>query len=432
MSRVIGPRWRQAAVEAALLVVIATAAVLVLHGPATAQRFSIDESRWISTSRYFWITLIQRDIVGPDWQPNYIVLTHPPVARYVIGFGLWVQGWKPEQLNGRYDSLQPAAFNAQAGNIPSQRLLAAARRTVFPFAVGSVVLIYVVARILGGRIAGLAAVALVLANPLLTTIWTRALAESILAFFSLLALAIGLRVLPRLAVAPAKPWLPVVIGVSLALAAATKLSGGIAAVGIGAYALIQQGFALVRGRRTASIRNWIDVGLATVLIFIAVNPLLYPAPVPRTLDLIEHRRDEMEFQQDVFESQAVPDGLTEHAQRAAYRVFVTYATPRGPLPVSPDAILTAAGSLILAALAFRELRNGQAGRSLLFLLWAGGFYAVIIVNLGFDSAHYYAALVTANLICSGVAIGAGVRAATTLPRRRALRRAGQKTQIPAT
>src|SRR5205823_1256939 len=124
---------------------------------------------------------------GPAWRPSYIVLTHPPVARYLIGFGLWLQGWQPDQLNGRYDSLRSGLYNAQAGNIPSQRLLAAARRTTFPFAIGSMVLVYVVGRMLAGRVAGLGALALALANPLLTTIWTRALAESILACFSLLA-----------------------------------------------------------------------------------------------------------------------------------------------------------------------------------------------------------------------------------------------------
>ena len=71
------------------------AAVLVLRGPSVNQGFTVDESRWIATSRYFWITFVDRDLFGPAWQPNYIVYTHPPVARYLIGFGLWLQGWQP-------------------------------------------------------------------------------------------------------------------------------------------------------------------------------------------------------------------------------------------------------------------------------------------------------------------------------------------------
>src|SRR5688500_16815230 len=105
------PSWRALGRELALVVAVLLAAILVLRGPSVDQGFSIDESRWISTSRYFWVTFIDRNLFGPAWQPNYIVYTHPPVGRYVIGFGLWLQGWQPDQLNGRYDSLESRLYN---------------------------------------------------------------------------------------------------------------------------------------------------------------------------------------------------------------------------------------------------------------------------------------------------------------------------------
>src|SRR5256885_17149833 len=101
--------WQQPAVEIGLALTVALFAVVVLRGPAANQRFTIDESRWIATSRYFWITFIQPDLFGPAWQPSYVVLTQPPVARYLIGFGLWLQGWPADQLNGRSDSLPSAS-----------------------------------------------------------------------------------------------------------------------------------------------------------------------------------------------------------------------------------------------------------------------------------------------------------------------------------
>src|SRR5688572_31340030 len=79
--------------EILLVVALAAATFVVLYQQAQRQQFSVDESRWISTSRYFWITFVERDLLGDAWQPNYLVLTHPPVARYVIGFGLALQGW---------------------------------------------------------------------------------------------------------------------------------------------------------------------------------------------------------------------------------------------------------------------------------------------------------------------------------------------------
>jgi 4-amino-4-deoxy-L-arabinose transferase-like glycosyltransferase len=141
----------------------------------------------------------------------------------------------------------------------------------------------------------------------------------------------------------------------------------------------------------------------------------------------------MEFQQEAFEANAVPDGLSNHARRLARRVFVSYATPAGPLPFSPDVVLVGAGLVVLGALAGRELRRRQAGAALLFQCWVLAFYAVITASLGFDSPHYYAPLVAANVICSGVAIGTAAQSAQRAMDRfnRAGRASAQKTQMPA-
>jgi 4-amino-4-deoxy-L-arabinose transferase-like glycosyltransferase len=407
----------------------------VLRGPSIDQGFTVDESRWIATSRYFWITFVDRDLGGPAWRPNYLVYTHPPVARYLIGFGLWLQGWQPDQLNGRYDSLQGRSFNERAGNVPGPDLLWAARRVTFVFAVASVGLVYVVGRVLGGAVAGLTAAGLVLVNPLLTTVWTRALAESIVAAFGLLALALALYVLPRVGTRLTRPWLPLALGAALALAAATKLNGALGALGLSLFALIQQSLSLARTRRTVGFRSWIDVVLAAVIVFVAVNPLLYVDPAERIVGLVQHRQDEMQFQRSVFNSQAVPDDLASRVDRVALRAFDTYASPRGPLPISFDALLVPAGLLVLAWRTVQELRTRTAGPSLLFLCWLGATYAVVTVNLGFDSSHYYAPLVTLNLLCAGVAVAALVNAGWRFIQRRRSGRhrlaPDQNVQVPS-
>src|SRR5687767_13206333 len=81
-------RWRPRrtrVAEAVLVIALAITTILALRHLALTQRFTVDESRWIATSRYFWITFLDRDLFGDAWRPNYIVLTHPPVARYVVG-----------------------------------------------------------------------------------------------------------------------------------------------------------------------------------------------------------------------------------------------------------------------------------------------------------------------------------------------------------
>jgi 4-amino-4-deoxy-L-arabinose transferase-like glycosyltransferase len=356
------------------------------------------------------------------------------VARYIYGFGLWLQGWNPDQLNGRYDSLESRLYNLREGNIPSEELLQAARKVALVFAVASVALIYLVARQLGGILAGLAAVAVTLVNPLLTTVWTRALAESIVAGFGLLALAIAIPVLPNVAQLGRWAWTPLVIGAGLALAAASKLSGGIGALGLGLFALVQQGLAVRDTRRTRGARAWVDVTLMAVVLFVAVNPLLYLMPIQRAVNLVQHRHDEMEFQRSVFASQAVPDELGARVQRVWRRAFDDYATPGGPSPLSPDVVLVPLGVAVMASQSIRELRRRAPGRAFLVLSWIALTYFVITPSLGFDSSHYFAPLVTANVIVGGVALAAIIGFAWRFGRARLrLRRPdGQNVQVPST
>ncbi|MCC7369612.1 MAG: phospholipid carrier-dependent glycosyltransferase [Chloroflexi bacterium] len=394
--------------EVGLLLLVLAAAAVVLRGPAVRQGFTIDESRWIATSRYYWITFVDRDLFGPAWQPNYIVLTHPPVARYLIGLGLALQDWTPEQLNGRYDSLQSRAFNERAGNVPQADLLAAARRVTFLFGVAAVGLLYGIARLLGGPLSGLATVALALVNPLLTTIWTRALAESIVATFTLLTLLLALTVLPRVAGLRRLAWTPLTVGASLALATAAKLNGAMGAVGLVLFALVQQGLAIRATGRTAGLRSWVDLALAAVILFVIANPLLYLKPVERAWALVEHRQDEMQFQRQVFSDQAVPPDLIARVERVGRRAFGSWGTPGVVTPIAADALLVPVGVALLAWRAFRSLRRGTAGRELLLLCWSLATYVIVTVNLGFDSSHYYAPIVSLNMILGGIAIGAAV------------------------
>ena len=283
-------------------------------------------------------------------------------------------------------------------------LLAAARRVTFVFAVVSVLAIYGIARVLGGPLAGLAAAGLTLVNPLLTTIWTRALAEAMVSAFGLTTLLLALLVLPRVRRLGRLAWTPFLVGSLLALATATKLNGAIGAAGLSLYLAAQQWLAVSATRRTAGLRSWVDVGLAAVIVFVAVNPLLYLHPLERGISLVQHRQDEMQFQRTVFIDQAVPASLEGRIGRVGWRVFSTWATPGAALPISPDVLLVPVGSAVLAWQAIRDLRRRQAGPALLVLSWALAAYAIVTVNLGFDSSHYYAPLVSLNVVFGGVAL----------------------------
>ncbi|MCC7371173.1 MAG: glycosyltransferase family 39 protein [Chloroflexi bacterium] len=409
--------------ELALVLLLAGLALGVLRWQAHEQDFSVDESRWIATSRYFWITFLERDLFGQAWEPNYLVLTHPPVARYVIGFGLWLQGWTPDTLNGRYDTDRSRDFNRRQGNIPSRELLDDARRVVFVFALGASLLLYPIGRLLAGPAGGAAAVLFALANPLLPAIWTRTLAESVLAFLTLLAFWLATLVARHEGRARVAFWWAVGLGVSLGLGAATKLTGVLGGLGLALFALGQYALRWRATRRWPGLGFWPDAALVTVLTFFLVNPLLYPDPLSRTVMLFEHRRDEMQQQAIGTPRLAVPDDLTVRAALMHRRTFVDFGTLHRWLGLPLDAGLTVLGAGVALAASWRAARRtATLGPPALLLCWAASTYIISTVALGFDSSHYVALPLLWSVLFEGLAAAAGLTAGWSWLRQRRVRR----------
>jgi hypothetical protein len=378
------------------MVLLTGLALGVLGWRADDQDFSVDESRWIATSRYFWITFLERDLFGPAWQPNYLVLTHPPVARYAIGFGLWLQGWTPDGLNGRYDTDRSREFNRQRGNIPTDELLDAARRVVFVFALASTLLLYPIGRVL---------------------------AESVLAFFTLLAFLLAARVAALYGKQAAGRgvaygW-PLGLGLALGLASATKLTGVLGGVGLAVFGVLQYALRWWQTRRWPGLGLWPDAALMALLVFMLVNPLLYPDPLARTVMLFEHRRDEMREQALGTPRLAVPDDLGVRAALLSRRTFLEYGTFQRWLGVPLDAVLMTAGLAIALVLSWRTARRaGMLGPPALLFCWTVATYAVTTVNLGFDSSHYVALPVLWCVLLEALALGTLLTAVARLAARR--------------
>jgi hypothetical protein len=422
-------RRRARLTEAVLVLLLLAASTLALHRPLVEQKFSVDESYRISMSRYFWTTFIERDLSGPAWQPNYLILTQPPVTHYLLGFGLWLQGWTPDQLNSPYNSRRGRDFNNLAGNVPHPTLLAAARRVEFVLALGALLLLYLIGRTLLDRPTGVLALALALGNPLLSTHWTRALAEAPLAFWSLLALFLALRSVGRLATHPVSIRSCMATGAALGLAAATKLSGVLGCIGLAYFIGLQQALAVWRTDRLLKLRHWLVLGLLVACTFVAVNPLLYPNPIGNTALLFQFRALEMEEQRRTWPVDAVPDSLPVRLELIAKSVFRDYGTV-GRVSLPLEVLLFAGGLGITLLIVARDLKAGRPfGPPALFLCWVLATYALSTVYLGFDSPHYYAPLLQLNVVLEAVALSWATSRLLDRARRRApgryLRSVGQ-------
>ena len=160
--------------------------------------------------------------------------------------------------------------------------------------------------VLASGAAGAVAVVLALGNPLLSTHWTRALAEAPLAFWSLLALFLALRSVGRLATEQVSIRSCMAAGAALGLATATKLSGVLGCLGLAYFFVLQQSLVVWRSDPLLKLRHWLVLGLAVGCTFVAVNPLLYPNPIGNTALLFDFRSIEMQEQRRISPDDAVP------------------------------------------------------------------------------------------------------------------------------
>ena len=120
---------------------------------------------------------------------------------------------------------------------PSPELLDAARRVSLVFALGALLSIYLVGRQLGGGIVGALALVIATVNPLLATVWTAAIQEGPLAFFSLISLWLVLRSVSQPIGGRLGTRHSITVGVAIALSMATKLTAALGAAGIRALRL---------------------------------------------------------------------------------------------------------------------------------------------------------------------------------------------------
>ena len=299
----------------------------------SAVSFLGDESHWIATSCYLE-ALLTRDFTEPEWlrqsgldddfpvpdwlspalssapsaphvwDVHYWTMTQPPVSRYMIALGRLVGGYRVADLNRPWDFSISDAENAMNGARPSRGLLWASRAMMALLSVISGMILYLLVRHVAGAVGGYVFVVLFVGSEYLLVHLRRAMSEPPLLFFTTLTLLVGVRAImvgARRGLSISQRfrasliWL-LLMGVGVGLSGAAKLNG---------LALILAGAALcciIAWRGQGTRRLWyaagvfLFVGLVAALVFIAVNPFLYPQPPLRTIALGLFRRWEMTHQ----------------------------------------------------------------------------------------------------------------------------------------
>jgi Dolichyl-phosphate-mannose-protein mannosyltransferase len=372
--------------------------------------FHRDEARWI-----YHAAAVRnlRHPLSPAWADSVRMQDQPPLAGYVFGIGLLVQG---RQLGtvGWWEMGLGDTWNAAHGDMPSRAELFAARRTdAFLGALAVATVFFLVARLanLTGAVAG--ALFLVF-HPLMT--YLSSLTDSDVALVLLVAL-VALAA-TRLADRPTWPR-AVLVGLLLGLGGAAKLSPLFIAPALAGLGIV----VLARSRSPRAVEatatdqrlGWMLLAqpLVAMVVFVAVSPYLWRDPIGHTEKLFAFRAQEMANQRQLWPELRI-DSPLEALGRIWGLLGVNWTTSGwlaaqlNPLtgaswrPQGLDLGLGVAGLAILIGLA---VRRGPASPHALAVLVVGAAVAITGVGLRVYFERYLLPLAFALTVGVGVLTG---------------------------
>lgn len=417
-ARTRAPGLRDPFLTIILTAVVFVVALAVFWRAAQSASYHPDESDYIWTSRYFDYLIVSRDLDNEAWDDNLWTHTQPMMTRYLIGGWLWVRGYNLSTLPApSYDWGTTYEVNKQAGHVPADWLLIAARVPSVALAAGSAVLLYWLGSLFAGHLAGVVAAALLLGNPLMRDHIVRAIPEPALVFFVLLALwlaAVGTR-------RGRGGGLPIVsalgVGVALGLALQSKLTATFSIVAFGTWAALVVALAARRGG-TQGRRSWHAVatiggswaavfGVAAV-VFVTTNPNLYANPIRHTLHLYQERTTTMQIQRDGNPQDAAGDLIERTSYVAGGSLVIQpgleedHSRPWHGLPVA--LLLAPVGVWLLARRSWQSLRRSVMlpAEALVLLVTA-----VYVAGIAFTLHVFWSRYILPAYVLTGLLAGIG-------------------------
>ena len=387
------------------------AALLILSlalglGDLARVPFHPDESTQVHMSQDFVTFLLEGRPAVLAWRPGApptpearYRLLDAPVPRYLIGLAAALAGFSRADLNADWAWDASWQTNLAEGRLPQTGLPLAARAPAAVLSALAVALVAAIGLLARGPGVGLLAGLLLVVHPLLLLHGRRAMAEGPLLFASALALLAGIVFARRLDAGPRahspgvgsgrEAWRSLLagaltVGALAGLAVACKQSAG----ALIPAALAPTGLALwgrpgPRGRRLGeSLLVILAGGAAAGLVFLALNPVLWAAPLQAAAAMVAARAGFVQDQLATLSQLAPAQVLPTVGDRLRAALAQLYLQPPAvwDLPVAnhlgylePQARAylavplyqgrPAAGALLLglstAGLAFSALRLGR-------------------------------------------------------------------------
>jgi hypothetical protein len=371
--------------------------------------FFADESDWIANSQFMEAFFTGKfDPAGFHaawgWSETYWSMEQPKLAQYLIGWGRRIGGYQVKDLNLPWDWTQDEAGNRSAGRIPSPGLLWWARLPMAVLAALTGGLGFWLVGQLGGRLSAYAFAALFTGSNFLQQHISRAMSEASLLFFVLLACLPAAWLLKLLREALEKKeinsgsglktlgWAALTGGV-IGLAGASKINGLLEAAGAGLLilliVLVIPGEARYSLRLSLFIRVGAVLSLAALMVFVLLNPMLYPQPLTRLGRMIKLRTEVLEVQQRDYPQNKIED-FGQRLQIVPRRVLQDYMPLNFSGAWGVNIVLLGLGLCFLAWQTVRWLRGGQEeGRWALAILGLPSVLLAAALMTPLDWDRYY-------------------------------------------
>ncbi|MGA1825572.1 MAG: ArnT family glycosyltransferase [bacterium] len=394
------------------------------------QKYFGDESYWIRSTKCFKLFFLDNDLYSKQWK-NYKI---EPVGKYLIGLALYIAGYgdRIDQLSKmrRWHWGKDYKWNVKHGRVPPKKILYVARLTMALFGSFTCLLIYWIGKMLWGIKAGIISSLLLAYNPLMLLCSRRAMTDAPLLFFltaNVILLIYFYRSLPKQKMLITF-ILALLIGVNSALAAGTKLNGGLAGlICLSFYILIL----LVKGVHytfskdslarsiseflgdreiKATLVSLIVSGFVSIIVFVGINPSLYAQPFTGPLNMIEYRMSEIEHQQKYADPKGYAVLIGSFSKKVDYIVRRTlfpgkFVILGNILKMPIDFVLFLLGCTMLLYGEVKYLiQNYQPSCNTIIILWTFITFIGIIIWIPFDWPRYYLPVIPCIVMITGYCI----------------------------
>jgi 4-amino-4-deoxy-L-arabinose transferase-like glycosyltransferase len=351
-----------------------------------------DEPAYISGStKYFKAYFIERDYSSSVWN-QWLAYTQPPVTYYLFGAVFFITGHGDKRMGWKFwnDPLEPFFYD----------LLPIARMTISITAVITILFVYLFGVVVFNLQVGLIAALLTLANPifrfqariaypdiplLLTMVLTVLL---IFFWYKSLKKQKIIQILIHSAL----------IGFVIGICGSTRLNGSLGGFVYAGFCFIltlslglrRKPAVLMKKKMFLILLSLFMAVLISSVVFVSLNPFLYPNPIDKTKDMIRHRISEGRNHHRMFPDTALFT-LKDRLRTVLYKTFYTQSSFSNPLiHWSFGVVLFLIGILTSIYREIQRLRqNDSPSGESLGLIWFAVYFIGICLYVTMAWNRYY-------------------------------------------